>query len=447
MRFEKSYNETHEWGKAVALSPEVELVKLCMTSLLEDTFYETSSETIERIKEYVNKVDWDFLLRLALFSRDYGLRSINHLLISLYIQKYRWTLDRNKLYRVLDRMIKRPDEMIEILGALNYLEWKFVYPNSLKSVYRRFLNSDKFDAYQLMKYKNRKGIISLYQLVNLTHPKSKLIDAFVKWNLERSDTWESRISKSGNNSEDWEELMNKNKLGTLAMLMNIRNMLKAWVNQDKLAEYVDKANYKWIFPFQVLRALWEVKEDINHRLLNSLSEIAYKSFDNLPLEWRTAVLVDTSWSMGGDISKNSSLSRVCLASFYGALVAHKWYDVYAWATEIEKAKILTWDWLLRIINQIKNINVWVGTSIQQAIDKVKDYDNVIVFSDMQVNDYVDNTWKIKNLFLFNLSWYKNSIWIKWNIVEVTGFSDKMFELWMDLKDWKSIVNKINKIAI
>jgi hypothetical protein len=44
---------------------------MCLTSFIEDSFYEKHDDKIKRIQEYVKNIDVNFILKLALFSREY----------------------------------------------------------------------------------------------------------------------------------------------------------------------------------------------------------------------------------------------------------------------------------------------------------------------------------------------------------------------------------------
>lgn len=65
--------------------------------------------------------------------------------------------------------------------------------NKLKKAIKEKLES--FNEYQLGKYKGKgNSKINLYDLVNLTHPKSEAIDKLHNDTLETPETWETKIS-------------------------------------------------------------------------------------------------------------------------------------------------------------------------------------------------------------------------------------------------------------
>ena len=124
MKFnKKEFTKTYEWWRAEKLDSKTELIKLCLTSFLEDTFYESWEDTIKRIIEYCRDIkNKNFILSLAEFSREYWLRSVNHLLIAIYSMLKAWDRNvRDNLDIAVDRIVKRPDEIAEIIKAINYL--------------------------------------------------------------------------------------------------------------------------------------------------------------------------------------------------------------------------------------------------------------------------------------------------------------------------------------
>jgi hypothetical protein len=190
---------------------EEELLKICLTSMFENSFYESNGQLAERVVQYLQQVDGDYILKLAIFSRNYGLRSINHFLIARYVQNYRGKLSRKKLQNALQKMIWRPDELGEILGALKLLNGgKFVFPNALKSIFGDILEN-QFDEYQLGKYQN-KGDIKICDIINLGHYKGDKIDKLMKGKIETPDTREKDMSSGGDKKEVFTEKLKKRKL-------------------------------------------------------------------------------------------------------------------------------------------------------------------------------------------------------------------------------------------
>jgi len=77
-------------------------------------------------------------------------------------------------------------------------------------------------------------------------------------------TWETQISAKGNKPEVWTDLIMNNTLPYMAMMRNLRNILKSGVNDvvhNKIIEKIQNpeliARAK-MFPFQYFNALVEI---------------------------------------------------------------------------------------------------------------------------------------------------------------------------------------------
>lgn len=453
----KKFTKTHQGGKSIAIPNKNELVKLCLTSFLEKTYYESAEDVIQRIVDYSKTINQTFLLKLAIFSRNYGLKSINHLLAALFVINNSWIVWTRKMFTsFLKKMVKRPDELWEILWAFNSLidEEKLVVPNMMKVAFKEVLENN-FSKYQLQKYKN-KGNFKLHDIVNLVHAKGEFIDLLMKWEIGSADTRETKLSAGESKQEAFEDLIDKNKLWTKALLMNMKNIIEAWINQDKVAEYINKASLMGIFPFDVMKALhylWETNQTkrVKASVVLALENMAIKSFGNLPLDWKVAVICDTSGSMSSATMSNKSEFRaVEVAAFYTALAYVRGDDTWAFCfdTQARAIKALPWDGLARVYSEIvRNANGgW--TYVQSAIDLVKSkYDTAIIFTDSQFADDIRNTGNLKQVIVANLCWYKWSIAIKWNIIEISWYNDTMLKLASDIRNIDNLVKQIEAIEL
>ena len=102
-------------GRAFTQTAKLELVSVLLTTFLQDEFYRTEKQTMDRIRELMGKVgDPRFTAKAALFARNtYGMRSVSHLVAgetAKQVKGARWT---KSFY---DRVVRRPDDVLEILG-------------------------------------------------------------------------------------------------------------------------------------------------------------------------------------------------------------------------------------------------------------------------------------------------------------------------------------------
>jgi 60 kDa SS-A/Ro ribonucleoprotein len=134
----------------------------------------------------------------------------------------------------------RVDDMLEILA---YYEGKYgrrPVPNALKRGMRDAF--DKFDGYQLAKYRGEGREISLVDVVNLVHPQPTdrnrvALEQLVDGTLRSTETWESRLTQAGQQvesrqdrtekkAEAWAEMVLSGKIGYMALVRNLRNIVQ-----------------------------------------------------------------------------------------------------------------------------------------------------------------------------------------------------------------------------
>lgn len=434
---------THQWWVAYNLSDKQNLIKMCLTSFIEDSFYEKHDDKIKRIQEYVKNIDVNFILKLALFSREYWLRTINHILFVEVVKKLRGTKGvRNTINTVLSKMVRRPDELMSMVGYYAYSTGQnlnsVILPNALKEGIRNRLES--FSEYQLSKYK-WSWDVNLFDLINITHPKSEAINKLMNWTLPPADTWEVSLSKEWNKKETWKRLMKENKLWAIATIRNLRNIMKVWVNPS---EYIDTIKWSDIFPFQAIQAIdileneWLLKWEVYDVIMKHIKE-SFKMITSL-YTWKIAIGIDLSWSMyWTSVSKLSKLDMAKMACYYWSLIAEtaEKADLYLWGTDCEQVDVNS------------SIDVLYskgkgGTNISSFTDCIswKWYDYSIILTDGQISDECVN--KACKTIIWNVNDYKNTISDKWNwIVEFSWYNDIMWKISSGIDDIGRIEKEIN----
>lgn len=105
--------------KAFQLTDKEILVSTVMTTFLQGAYYETEKQETKKITELAKKLDPLFVAKLALYARKEGnLRSVTHLLAAIVAGNARgaeWAK------RFFNKIVVRPDDMTEILGAYQHL--------------------------------------------------------------------------------------------------------------------------------------------------------------------------------------------------------------------------------------------------------------------------------------------------------------------------------------
>ena len=263
-------------GKAYSQTPELELVSLLLTSFANDQFYKSANDTFERLKKLVILCDKQFVAQAAVYARkQFGMRSITHVVASelaMFISGEKWAKD------FYNAIIYRPDDMMEIISYHTTKNGKL--PNSLKKGFAKAF--DKFDRYQLAKYRGQGKGFKLIDVVNLVHPvpiekNADAINALVKGELKSFDTWESELSKAGQvstNEEEkaefkkdvWVKLIRENKLGYFALLRNLRNIIiqAPGVIDDAIKTLTNEAIIKksLVLPFRFITAFDEIEKTL-----------------------------------------------------------------------------------------------------------------------------------------------------------------------------------------
>lgn len=191
-------------GQAYSQTPELELVSILLTSFANDQFYKSANDTFDRLKELVRICDKQFVAQAAIYARtQFGMRSITHVVASelaKHISGEKWAKD------FYSAIVYRPDDMMEIISYHTSKNGKI--PNSMKKGIAKAFN--KFDRYQLAKYRGEGKGFKLIDVVNIVHPvpvekNADAINALVKGELKSFDTWETELSKAGQVSNSEEE--------------------------------------------------------------------------------------------------------------------------------------------------------------------------------------------------------------------------------------------------
>ena len=254
---------THAGGRAKRFTPETELKRALMNCLLwEDQFYEDGVAIAERIKSLVPQVEPARVAQLAIEAREQ--MKLRHAPLLVVREMARHEKHRVLVADTLERVIQRPDEMMELLAiywadALGPQQQRKRQPVSaqIKKGLARALT--KFDAYQLAKY-DRDGAVRIKDVLFLVHAKPKDADQAKVWKqlvdgeLASADTWEVSLSSGKDKRGTFERLIAENRLGGLALLRNLRLMQKAEVPRKIIADAIDAMRTDRVLPYRFIAA-------------------------------------------------------------------------------------------------------------------------------------------------------------------------------------------------
>jgi len=324
---------THEGAAAAKESPEKELVRTVSGCLLfEDAFYEKGSDIAERIKDLVGKVSMKFVSDLAIRAREaLKLRHVPLWLCVHMLQKKGDAKERNLVGETISKVIRRPDEMAELL-ALYWKDGRKPVPRQLKAGIAKAF--PKFDEYQLSKW-NRDAAVKLRDALFIAHPKPQSKEQEALWKklvdntLPPPETWEVMLSKGMTKKEAFTKLLTERKLGYMALLQNLRNCEEGEVDRALIEESLIRGAPKsWALPFRFITAAKHVPkfEDMLGKAMVAAAEALPK------LKGRTLLVIDVSGSMAGTLSHKSQMSRIDAANGLAILMREQAEDITVYAT-------------------------------------------------------------------------------------------------------------------
>jgi len=445
MEIPKPNTVNRQGHQAYALDSWLRLLTMLNTLKLESQFYRSESETMRELKTLVDtcaKEDPYLVAQCIVYSRcvGEGMRSVNHLAAS-YLAPHCAGLDwAKRFYSLWNKKsqsggtIFRPDDMAEIIACFSAMN-KTKATNSMKKGFASAI--EKMDAHLVLKYKK-----ALIDVINLVHPDPKnsaslvevngekvnVLDAVMKGLPVSADTWEVAQSDAGQEvakavkegkidedqakeilkeakAENWGALLNEGKLGILAALRNIRNMMNTVSKGqtfDALCELVGNADAirkGKIMPYQIDLANEVVTSEFNNFESRKISQALLKGYEtSIPnlaemLPGRNLVIVDMSGSMTAtvvDPVRKSRYSSSCMdkAALIAATIAKATNsDVIRFGSG---AEYVNWNANSDVFTIAKNMKKDMGmTKLSEAWDLAaksgKQYDRVFILSDNECN--------------------------------------------------------------
>ena len=496
--------KNYEGADAYTMSPALELYASVVTTSLGDKFYESDQKRVQRLRELIAKNDPQFVAKLAIYAREQMyLRSVPLVLAVELAKVHRGD---SLVSRTVARVVQRADEITELLAyyAVANGRNKAKKLNLLSKQVQKGLAEafNKFDEYQLAKY-NRATEVKLKDALFLVHPKAKdeaqqaLFNKLINDELAMPYTWETSLSARGQqsfaNAEEkraafrasWEELIDSGKLGYMAMLRNLRNILEAEVSADRLrkvctvlgdARAVVRSKQ---LPFRFLAAYREIKtlnRDESTQVLNALEAAARASAENIPgfdESVRVLIACDVSGSMQRTISPKSKVQNYDIGLMLGMLLQHRCRRV---TTGIfgDRWKVINLPQgnILANVDELHRREGEVGYStngyliIRDLINRRAVVDKVMIFTDCQLwnsNGYgasnretIAQMWgqykqiaPNAKLYLFDLAGYGNTpLDTRGNdVFLIAGWSDKVFAVLQAIEQGGQAVAEIKKIAL
>jgi len=513
---------------AYSLDDKLYLLTMLNTLKFQPQYYRTENETMRDLRDLIERIASDdpyFVCQAIIYSRciGEGMRSINHLaaaLVAPFIKGQEWA---QRFYRLWNKKnqkggcIFRPDDMSEIKDV-----WFALNNTGLPASMRKGFayNLENYDTYGLAKYKK-----SNIDIANLVHPNPnkskatltlpdkeviKTLDALMQGVNVAADTWEVTQSEAGQEvakavregkltqmeaekvlaeakADNWESLLREGKLGILAALRNIRNIMKnpraeiinMWCSLISNQELIRKGLILPIhfdLAYDVINR--EFKDyDYAHQVMSVLQDAYIKSIPNLSSVFtgKTCIIVDCSGSMGMSISDgkklvdnsgwwHNAINYTDACSYKAGLIA----ATIAKACDVDIVKFGS---EAKFFNFNRNKNVFalakeIGTSEYgatypyKAWDLIaynnKKYDRIIFISDNEVNsrnltsDSYKNYLRICSPYVYaiDLAAYGTTPLAGDKIAYFYGYGASLYEdMTKNEFDPKKILDKVLKIVI
>lgn len=511
---ERTRKENYEGGEAFEPdSPERELYNLVSANFLEDTFYREDTEALSEIMRAVEAVaeeNPEFILKLAQFARhEMYLREVPQLLLVLSAYVDGLADDETSLVKEYGQnIISRADEPVKVLAIWEYLrdnvnfadETSDTMPTGLKKAIG-FAMKD-FDAYQLAKYDTDRRQKNLKDVLNVAHPvpaNDEQAELYQKlaygdltngsawrdhWQygaetaaeevdpLEPPETWEVVISERGNTQEAWEDVLPR--MGLMARLRNLRNMLEAGVAEEdilntpmkgkdyKTGEYftidedgmtMDGVRNSYVLPFRYYTAYLMLERERGIRaakIAEWLEDAVNVGAEDLPdLYGNSVVAVDVSGSMRHRLSRDSVVQYMDIAALFGGIFGRKGAETYGFATKYDQVnahpstpaieyarKFYEWEW-----GEATHGNKFIRYLRQQEIAR----DRVVMLTDGQLysettygrgptdsfrdewNAYKDEVAPEASLYVLDLSSYGDLLMPEGqpDVYQISGWDDNV----------------------
>lgn len=411
------------------------LITQVLTSFFnESKFYGDNSAEITKTIDKVLDTEPEFIAKLAAFARrEFNMRSIAHVLVSRMAHHVNGKPYTRKAVKAVSL---RGDDITEIMSCYLSMFGKPI-PNALKKGIADVMKN--LDEYSLAKYKGDGKTVKMRDLLCLCRPtpkneaQSDMWKRLLNGELETPYTWETELSAKGNNEETWEQLIDSGKVGYMALLRNLRNILNANPsNVDKVLDLIqnpEAVRKSKQLPFRYLSAYKNVSGLGSSKVYDALENATEAAIANMPkLSGTTVIAVDVSGSMTDRISAKSDMQCAEIALLLG-FIANKICDnsiFYTFDTRIQQHPVSSRTGILYAATNTRICGGGTDMSLpfKQMIADNVNADRIIVLSDNMCNCYY---WGEHSTQHFADEYRKrsgNDIWV--HAVDLQGYGTQQF---------------------
>ena len=424
---------------AYSMTDKAKLVTQVLTSFFnESKFYGDNSAEIEETIARVTKKDPEFISKLAVFARrEFNMRSIAHVLTAHLAHE---TEGKPYVRETVKGISLRGDDITETM-AFYLSKFGKPIPNSLKKGVNDVLL--KFDEYTFAKYKGNGKAVKMRDLLCLCHPtpiselQSQMWKRCLEDKLETPVTWETQLSANGNNAETWEKLIDSGKVGYMALLRNLANIIKANPkNIDKVLDRIqnpEAVRKSKQLPFRYLSAYLTVRLIANSKVLDTLENAVDIAVENLPkINGTTVIAIDVSGSMCSPVSSKSNVLCCDIALMLGYIANRICENAYVYAFN-NSAQQITTSKRSGIIESVINKSEMCGggtdmsSPFRKMINDDIQADRVIILSDNECNN-CESSWRCGETINALANRYRNktgnNIWV--HAIDLQGYGTQQF---------------------
>jgi hypothetical protein len=389
--------------------------------LWEKQFYMDGKSHATLIANLVKQVDPEYVSSLAKEARErFKLRHI-----PLLLTRELARIGKLKA-SALDDVIQRADEMAEFL-SIYWKDGKTPLSNQVKKGLASAFT--RFSEYQLAKWDKNSAAVSLRDVMFLIHAKPQnaaqelLFKKVANQELIAPDTWETQLSAGADKKTTFSRLMAENKLGALAFLRNLRNMVQSGVSEQEIREYASTVDVTKVLPFRYIaaaRIIPQFEDMLEAMMLRSLATL-----EKLP--GKTILMVDVSGSMFGvKISEKSDLDRFDAAAALAMLCKEvcESVEIYTFSTAAVRVAPRSGFALVEALNKSQGHGgTNLGNSLRQITTSQRE--RIIVMTDEQSYDHPAAPGCDK-AYILNVAAYENGVnHSDWTTI--SGFSEAVID--------------------
>jgi len=396
---------------AFKMEDKEKLATMVLTTMFGEVKYygDNTKELVELAKSLIGSGQGKYVANLAVFARnEMNLRSVSHALCAILAGELK---GKEYVKYAVSGVCRRADDILEILSCYLAMYGKPV-ANSLKRALAFVMNN--FNEYQFGKYKGNGKSVDFKDVLRITHAKAKdekqndIFKAILKDTLATPYTWETELSAKGNKKEVWEGLIESGKVGTMALLRNLNNILSAQPsNIEKVYERLtdeESILKSKILPFRFYSAYLTVSQNKNctSKVLDVLEDAIKISTKNIEsFKGKTCIAIDVSGSMKwGELSSRSVMTCSDVANVLAAMANQICEEsiVITFDTSTNRVNFSTKN---GIIANAKSIPVNGGGTLLalplvDLISNKTKVDRIILLSDNEVNRGFDFFFSFEN---------------------------------------------------